>query len=167
MTPVSERGFALLTALLMLSSLAWLALHEEERELPVAYVPVWSRIYEDYNTTGDWGHVLEPGPYGLLATDNEWGSVHEFVPVDLPASELGAATDPLCVSGLDPSKCPRVSLAYWRPAVPAEELVPVIVEIGPYFGEQAVGTPDITVPGSWLGANIIQNILPHGFAFAS
>ena len=166
MTPVSERGFALLTALLMLSSLAWLALHEEERELPVAYVPVWSRIYEDYNTTGGWGHVLEPGPYGLLATDNEWGSVHEFVPVDLPASELGAATDLRCVSGLDPSKCPHVSLAYWRPAVPAGELVPVIVEIGPYFGEQAVGTPDITVPGSWLGANIINNILPHGFAFA-
>ncbi len=76
MTPVSERGFALLTALLMLSSLAWLALQEEQRGLPVDYVPVWSRIYEDYNTTGDWGHVLEPGQYGLLATDNEWSSVH-------------------------------------------------------------------------------------------
>ena len=163
---LGEKGFALLTAVLLLASVAYLTLQEEQRQLPVAYVPVWSRIYEDYNTTGDWGYVLERGPYELLATDNEWDSTHEYISVDLPLIEGGAATDPQCLLNPDSDKCPRISLAYWRPDVPAGATVPVIVEIGPYFGEEAVSTPDITVPGSWLGLNIINNILPHGFAFA-
>nr|ABZ07557.1 putative X-Pro dipeptidyl-peptidase (S15 family) [uncultured marine microorganism HF4000_ANIW137J11] len=161
MTPVSERSFALLTALLLLSSLAWLALKEDEHELPVAYVPVWSRIYEDYNTTSNWSYVLERGAYALLPTDNEWDSTHVAIPVYLPRAEGGAAIDPRCLLDPDSYNCPRVSLAYWRPAVPAGETIPVIVEIGPYFGEDSIAEP-----GSWLGLNIINNILPHGFAFA-
>ncbi len=59
-----------------------------------------------------------------------------------------------------------ISLAFWRPKVPAGMKVPVIAEFGPYFGETSAQTPDVSTPGSWLGVGIIQNILPHGFAFA-
>ena len=99
MTPVSERSFALLTALLLLSSLAWLALKEDEHELPVAYVPVWSRIYEDYNTTSNWSYVLERGAYALLPTDNEWDSTHVAIPVYLPRAEGGAAIASFRIGG--------------------------------------------------------------------
>ena len=44
--------------------------------------------------------------------------------------------------------------------------VPVIAEFGPYFGETSASTPDVSQPGSWLGVSVIQNLLPHGFAFA-
>ena len=44
--------------------------------------------------------------------------------------------------------------------------VPVIAEFGPYFQEPSVGTPTIEVPGTWLGEMIIEQLLPHGYAFA-
>ena len=37
---LGEKGFALLTAVLLLASVAYLTLQEEQRQLPVAYVPV-------------------------------------------------------------------------------------------------------------------------------
>ena len=59
-----------------------------------------------------------------------------------------------------------VSLAVWLPDVPPGVKVPVIAEFGPYFDEVSVETPSIEVPGTWLGQMIIDQILPHGYAFA-
>jgi putative CocE/NonD family hydrolase len=114
-----------------------------------------------YDTTQAYSFVLQQGEYGILETENEFNSEHVMIPYDLPITEGGAAVT--CSIGMD---CPQISLAYWRPNVPSGMEVPVIVEIGPYFGEESAGTPDITTPGSWLGMGIIQNLLPHGFAFA-
>ena len=44
--------------------------------------------------------------------------------------------------------------------------MPVIAESGPYFQEASVETLSIEVPGSWLGQMFIDQILPHGYAFA-
>lgn len=118
-------------------------------------VPVWERINMPYQTDGAYGFVLEEGPYEPLATENEWNSTHVFVDFELPLTEGGSAAEG-----------PKISLAYWRPDVPEGVTVPVIVEIGPYFQEPSVETPTIEVPGSWLGEMMVEQLLPHGYAFA-
>ena len=130
---------------------------EDTIELPKedAPIPIWERANHDiWFTNGSNGSVLTPGPYELLVTENEWDSVHQFVEYDLPLSEGGDAPDG------------KISLAYWRPDVPEGVTVPVIAEFGPYFDETSVSTPSIEVPGTWLGEMIIDQILPHGYAFA-
>lgn len=117
-------------------------------------VPVWERGSLDYITDQNNSSVLEFGPYELLETANDWNSTHVFVEYELPLEEGGAAPNGL------------ISLAYWRPDVPEGVQVPVIAEFGPYFQEPSVQTPTIEVPGSWLGEMIIDQILPHGYAFA-
>jgi predicted acyl esterase len=117
-------------------------------------VPVWERSTMPYETNGEFGVALEVGPYEILATDNEWNSTHHFVQYTLPIEEGGAAPNA------------QISLAVWRPNVPEGITVPVIAEFGPYFQEASVETPSIEVPGTWLGQMIIDQILPHGFAFA-
>ena len=117
-------------------------------------VPVWERGNENYITNENYSYVMEFGEYEVLETSNEWNSTHEFVEYELPLEEGGAAPNGI------------ISLAYWRPNVPDGVQVPVIAEFGPYFQEPSVQTPTIEVPGSWLGQMIIDQILPHGFAFA-
>ncbi len=152
--------FSLLTVAIMISS-AWIVYMQNEEDLELTRVPVWARSQMPYDTTQAYSFVLQQGKYEILETENEFNSVHIMIPYDLPITEGGAAIT--CSIGMD---CPQISLAYWRPKVPNGMKVPVIVEIGPYFGEESAGTPDITTPGSWLGMGIIQNLLPHGFAFA-
>ncbi|NCF96993.1 MAG: CocE/NonD family hydrolase, partial [Euryarchaeota archaeon] len=117
-------------------------------------VPVWERGDLDYITNLSNGFVMEFGDYEILETENEWNSTHVFVEYELPIEEGGAAPNG------------KISLAYWRPNVPEGVQVPVIAEFGPYFQEPSVQTPTIEVPGSWLGEMIIDQILPHGYAFA-
>ena len=126
---------------------------DNERENDVR-MPVWERYKLPYQTNGDFGVALEVGPYDLLPTENEWNSTHHFVEYTLPLEEGGAAPNGL------------ISLAVWRPNVPEGVTVPVIAESGPYFQEASVETPSIEVPGSWLGQMFIDQILPHGYAFA-
>ena len=117
-------------------------------------VPVWERYLEDYKTDTEHGYVLETGTYSILETANEWNSTHHFVEYEIPLEEGGAAPNGL------------ISLAVWRPNVEEGVKVPVIAESGPYFQEPSVQTDSIEVPGSWLGTMIIEQILPHGYAFA-
>lgn len=126
---------------------------EEDQNVGVR-VPVWERSTQAYETSGEFGMVLETGQYDILPTANEWNSTHTFVEYLLPLEEGGAAPNGM------------ISLAVWRPDVPEGVTVPIIAEIGPYFQEASVQTPTIEVPGSWLGEMIIDQILPHGFAFA-
>ena len=117
-------------------------------------VPVWERSEWPYITNESHSLVMEFGEYGILETDNEWNSTHHFVNFDLPLSEGGSAPNGV------------VSLAVWLPDVEEGATVPVIAEFGPYFDEVSVDTPSIEVPGTWLGQMIIDQILPHGYAFA-
>ena len=117
-------------------------------------VPVWERSEWPYITSNSHSYVMDFGDYGILETDNDWDSTHHFVSFDLPLSEGGSAPNGV------------VSLAVWLPDVPPGVKVPVIAEFGPYFDEVSVETPSIEVPGTWLGQMIIDQILPHGYAFA-
>ena len=129
---------------------------EEEGNSTTDYTPLWDRFKDNYQTDLANGTILEKGPYSLLETANEWNSTHVFVEYELPATEGGAGV----------TNDAKISLAYWLPNVPDGVKVPVIAEIGPYFQEPSVQTPTIEVPGSWLGQMIIDQILPHGYAFA-
>ena len=158
---LSEQTFTVLVAILFVSSGYLLLVQETIEEEYEMRVPVWARGQLDYETTQPYSFVLNQGTYELLETDNEFESVHVMIPYDLPISEGGAAAS--CQFG---GECPQISLAYWRPKVPSGMKVPVIAEFGPYFGETSASTPDVSQPGGWLGVSIIQNLLPHGFAFA-
>lgn len=148
-----------LASILVLVSLqGWIVddvIKEIKKELGIyERVPVWERSEWPYLTNYSNGFVMEYGEYDLLETENEWGSTHYFVEFDLPLSEGGSAPNGL------------VSLAVWLPDVPEGTTVPIIAEFGPYFDEISVETPSIEVPGTWLGQMIIDQILPHGYAFA-
>tara|TARA_B100001750_G_scaffold247078_1_gene271574 strand:- start:312 stop:2168 length:1857 start_codon:yes stop_codon:yes gene_type:complete len=159
---VSAQVFSLVTVAIMIGSsyLLYAQDYWEGGDYDMR-VPVWAREQQPFDTTQAYSFVLEQGPYELLETENEFDSVHVMIPYDLPIGEGGAAVT--CSIGMD---CPQISLAYWRPKVPSGMKVPVIAEFGPYFGETSAQTPDVSQPGSWLGTNIIYNLLPHGFAFA-
>ena len=158
---VSAQAFSLLTVAIMIGSSYLIYVQDVEEMDYDMRVPVWARNQQQFHTEQAYSFVLEQGPYELLETENEFDSVHVMIPYDLPIGEGGAAVT--CSIGMD---CPQISLAYWRPKVPTGMKVPVIAEFGPYFGETSAQTPDVSQPGSWLGANIIYNLLPHGFAFA-
>ncbi len=141
--------------LLLISLPVYHYLVDDDDDESRGYTPVWDRHREDYDFSDMWSKVLEPGPYSQLATSHPDNSTSVIVDVDLPITEGGAA--------LDPFNGPEMSMAYWRPDVPEGVKVPVIMEIGPYFREV---TDDVDVAGGWLGRMILDELLPHGFAFA-
>ena len=158
---ISGQVFSIAVALIFVSSAYLILIEEAIDEEYEMRVPVWARSQFNYDTSQPYSFVLNQGTYELLETDNEFDSVHVMIPYNLPLSEGGAAAT--CQFG---GECPQISLAYWRPKVPDGVKVPVIAEFGPYFGETSASTPDVSQPGSWLGISVIQNLLPHGFAFA-
>ncbi len=85
-----------------------------------------------WDTSGPVSRVLEPGPYDVLPVE-----LHEF-------------------AGFDGTV---VSSAVWRPDVPEGMQVPVILDVGPYYGDavDSVGTSD--------RITFLESIVPHGFAY--
>ena len=150
--------FFLTTIMLLVSLQGWIiddVVNEIKKDLGIyERVPVWERSDWPFVTNQANGFVMEYGEYQIQETNNEWGSTHHFVEFELPLSEGGSAPNGI------------VSLAVWLPDVPEDIKVPVIAEFGPYFDELSVETPSIEVPGTWLGQMIIDQILPHGYAFA-
>ena len=153
-------GIALFMAIIMLlvSIQGWIideVVDEIKKDMGIYdRVPVWERSEWPFITDQGTSFAMEYGEYQVLETDNEWNSTHYLVDFELPLSEGGSAPNGI------------VSLAIWLPDVPEGVKVPVIAEFGPYFDEVSVETPSIEVPGTWLGQMIIDQILPHGYAFA-
>ncbi len=110
-----------------------------------SYTPVTERHELDFDTSGKWSKTLEAGPYEILPAE------HHFVEFDLP---LGHGA---------PSA--QVSLGVFMPDVPEGTKVPVVADVGPYYG-QALYDPPVTVPAGRLGGFLIENLVPHGFAVA-
>ena len=116
--------------------------------------PIAERHLKNYYTDDQNSYVLKNG--SLTGPDGAslWLGTHHFVEFELPLEEGGAAPDG------------KVSLAVWVPIMEDGMTVPVIAEFGPYFDEASVETGGIEEPGTWLGTMIIEQIVPHGFAFA-
>lgn len=53
-----------------------------------------------------------------------------------------------------------IQTSVWRPDVPEGTAVPVILEIGPYFGDT------IESAGGYWGPLMVEGLVPHGFAYA-
>ena len=119
-----------------------------------SYPPIWERYLEDFTTDDVHSYILQNGTLTGPDGANIWSGTHHFVEFALPLEEGGSAPNG------------KVSLAVWIPNVSNGTQVPVIAEFGPYFDETSVGTPGIEEPGTWLGKMIIEQLLPHGFAFA-
>ena len=146
---------AVVLVFLMLSRTIGAPLEEQAIEESIdGYTPIWERYNDDYITGGQNSYVLENGT--LTGPDNAslWLGTHHFVEFDLPLEEGGAAPNG------------QVSLAVWVPVMEGNMTVPVIAEFGPYFDEASVETGGIEEPGTWLGTMMIEQIIPHGFAFA-
>ena len=146
---------AVVLVFLMLSRTLGAPLEEQAIEESMeGYTPIWERYNDDYITGGQNSYVLENGT--LTGPDNAslWLGTHHFVEFDLPVEEGGAAPNG------------QVSLAVWIPVMEDNMTVPVIAEFGPYFDEASVETGGIEEPGTWLGTMMIEQIIPHGFAFA-
>ena len=146
---------AVVLVFLMLSRTLGAPLEEQAIEESMeGYTPIWERYMDDYITGGQNSYVVENGT--LTGPDNAslWLGTHHFVEFDLPVEEGGSAPNG------------KVSLAVWVPVMEGNMTVPVIAEFGPYFDEASVETGGIEEPGTWLGTMMIEQIIPHGFAFA-
>ena len=120
-------------------------------------VPLEERHTMGLNVTGWRSQLPEAGPY------NWSGPTEYFVEVDLPASEQDA--------GYPEPALMHVSI--WMPDVPEGSKVPVIATVHPYYdfgGEGAPGAGDDsnpnTVPDLGVGAWILEQFVPYGYALA-
>jgi predicted acyl esterase len=106
----------------------------------------------DLNFTADRSQLPEAGPYEVLPY------TEHFVAVDLPLAErdAGYPDDPV------------MHLALWMPAVPEGTLVPVIATIHPYydFGSPDDKTTPNTEPDRGVGAWVLEQFVPYGYALA-
>lgn len=118
------------------------------------YTPIADRHLQNYYTDDQNSYVLKNGSLRGPDGASLWLGTHHFVEFELPLEEGGAAPNG------------KVSLAVWVPIMEDGMTVPVIAEFGPYFDEASVETGGIEEPGTWLGTMIIEQIVPHGFAFA-
>ena len=120
-------------------------------------VPLEERHTMGLNVTGWRSQLPEAGPY------NWSGPTEYFVEVDLPASEQDA--------GYPEPALMHVSI--WMPDVPEGSKVPVIATVHPYYdfgGEGVPGAGDDsnpnTVPDLGVGAWILEQFVPYGYALA-
>ena len=121
------------------------------QESPTSYPSIWDRHTLEWNTTGTYSLVLEPGPYVALDVQET------LIPVD---------TSSVWETG--PSSA-EVHLSYWLPSnTEIGDKVPVIAVISPYFsyGAQGAESTPTNVVGAGRGEFIFENFVPHGYAFA-
>ncbi|HUR60761.1 MAG TPA: CocE/NonD family hydrolase [Candidatus Thermoplasmatota archaeon] len=116
---------------------------------------VQDRYDVPFNVTGYYSRTLHTGEFTLKLPQSV------FVDVALPATSAGAAVLNAPAGGLDP---PRVHLGLFLPDVPAGTKVPVIADIGPYYGDSDGAAVDPETHR--LGGFLIDNFVPHGFAVA-
>jgi predicted acyl esterase len=124
--------------------------------VPGALVPVEERYLQPYVHEGDWSKVLVPGPYGILP------GIGQFIDVAVPFG-----------NGLPVQKVhmglffPDIEGCDWSAAsLPEECKVPVLADVGPYYGEPTLGDVHATEPANRLGRFLIENLVPHGYAIA-
>ena len=117
--------------------------------------PVDQRYKMDLNMTGLRSQLPEVGPY-------TWsGPTEHFVEVDLPLSEQDVGYPGPAL----------MHIALWMPDVEPGTEVPVIATIHPYydFGGEGVAGDDSnpnTIPDAGVGAWVLDQFVPHGYALA-
>ncbi|MDG1525118.1 MAG: CocE/NonD family hydrolase, partial [Candidatus Thalassarchaeaceae archaeon] len=120
-------------------------------------VPLQDRHKMDLDYTGTRSRLPVNGTY------NWTGPSEFFVEVDLPASEQDAGYP-------EPA---LMHIALWLPNVEPGQTVPVIATVHPYYDFGAEGAPGLgsdsnpnTVPDGGVGAWVLEQFVPHGYALA-
>ena len=120
-------------------------------------VPLKLRHQMDLDYTGTRSKLPVNGTYSWT------GPTEHFVEVDLPLSEQDAGYP----------ETPQMHVALWLPEVPPDVKIPVIATVHPYYdfgGEGAPGVGDDstpnTVPDGGVGAWVLDQFVPHGYALA-
>jgi len=116
------------------------------------YPPLWDRHALDWDTSGTFSRVLEPGPFHALEVQEA------LVEVDTSSVwETGPSTS-------------EVHLSYWLPSNTLDgDKVPVIAVISPYFSYGTQGSESVptTTISEWRRGDFIsENFIPHGYAYA-
>ena len=115
------------------------------------YPSIWVRHTLEWDTTGSYSLLLDPGPHSALDVQEAF--------IDVDTSEVWET---------GPSQS-TVHLSYWLPNNTIDgEQVPVIAVISPYFsyGTQGSESSPTNVVGAARGEFIFENFVPHGYAFA-
>ncbi|MEE2812766.1 MAG: CocE/NonD family hydrolase [Candidatus Thermoplasmatota archaeon] len=120
-------------------------------------VPLELRHEMDLDFTGSRSQLPENGTYSWT------GPSEYFVEVDLPPSEQDAGYP-------EPA---LMHVALWLPDVPPGMQVPVIATVHPYYDFGGEGLPGVgddsspnTVPDGGVGAWVLDQFVPHGYALA-
>jgi predicted acyl esterase len=134
-------------------------------------VPVEERYLQDYLHDGDWSEVLVPGPYGILPGVGQSIDVPIAIGNGLPVQRVHMGLFFPDIPGCDFPTATEVVLV--DPASPPADLpapsdcrVPVLADVGPYYGEGVLGDVHATQPANRLGRFLIENLVPHGYAIA-
>lgn len=99
----------------------------------------WTSVYPgEYRFDKNYAQVLEVGPYKPLP--------YERVVLKTGEPHLGEPAD--------------IEIGIYRPNVPDDVKVPIIVDAGPYYG-------DSLATGTWYPERHIENFLSHGYAIAA
>ena len=110
----------------------------------------------DFQTDGDWSTVLEPGQFAILPGRSV------VVPVAVPLGQ-GLPTQNVHMGVF----LPDIEGCDWdAPVLPETCRVPVVADVGPYYGEPVLGDVHATQPANRLGKFLIENLVPHGYAIA-
>lgn len=149
---LNATGMVLLMLLLPLSGcLSGDEINPIDENQSVTYPDIHERANLDWNWTGEYAMVLEPGPYYALDVQSA------FIEVDTSEVwETGPAQS-------------QVHLSYWLPSNTQDgEQVPVIAVVSPYysFGQPGSESGATDVVGAGRGEFIYDNFIPHGYAFA-
>jgi predicted acyl esterase len=167
-----SRVAALLAATLALPLLAGcFGGSDEPAPTPSGLMPVEQRFLEPYVANGTWSLTLEKGPYGILPGVGQFIDVPVPVGNGLPTQRVHMGLFFPDIPGCDfPTSTEVVAIDLSAPAVfPAADeacRVPVLADVGPYYGEGLLGDVHATQPANRLGRFLIENLVPHGYAIA-
>jgi len=115
------------------------------------YPSIWDRHTLEWNWTGSYARVLEPGPYEPLPVQEA------YIDVDTTGTWVGGPNSA------------EVHLSYWLPSnTEVGEQVPVIAVVSPYFDYGSPGSQSspTNVVSAGRGEFIYDNFVPHGYALA-
>ncbi len=148
------RGTSLILTLLLLGASFSGCFGKEDspsENISTSYPSIYDRHLLEWNSTGSYSLVLEPGPHTALPVQEA------LIPVDTSQVwETGPASA-------------EVHLSYWLPSnTEIGDKVPVIAVISPYFsyGVQGSESTPTNVVSAGRGEFIFENFVPHGYAFA-
>ncbi|MGB1586874.1 MAG: CocE/NonD family hydrolase [Thermoplasmatota archaeon] len=170
----------LIASLLVLTALAGCADNDDqpttepEPAVGNAITPVAQRFQLPFDTSGPYSYTLESGAFEILPGVGHTLSVAMPLGTGLPNADVHMGLffpdngcDWASLMGVDPA--PEASLPV-MPELTEADLdpcrLPVVTDIGPYYGEELLGDLHATEPGNRLGGFLIENLVPHGYIVA-